>query len=168
MSNRFYFTLIAFISLISILYAFYAQYFLHLIPCPLCIAERVMLIFICLLSLILSGLNLKNYYINKFFAIVIIGLSAFNIKIAAHHLWLINLPPDQQPISCGMPLAVLFDRLPLNQFIDKILQGDAECGRVTWKILGMHAPLAVIVLCSIIILICLLLLIKAKPASKTY
>lgn len=166
LTNRFYYTIIALLCIVSVLYAFYSQFVLHLIPCPLCIAERVILIMVGALSLIFAGLNFKNKYINKFFALILIGLNSFNIKIAAHHLWLINLPPDQQPVSCGMPLAVLFNRLPINQFIDKILQGDAECGRVTWKVLGMNAPLAVIVLSVVIILISIMILTKTKYAVK--
>ncbi len=151
-TKRFLLIFIATISIISLCYAFYSQYYLLEQPCPLCIAQRIIIAIIGILSLIAAIHNPKGIML-KFYSIIITGFSIFGIKVAAHHYWIMHLPLDQQPSSCGMPLEILFKRLPLGSFIRYILAGDAECAKTTWEVLGMEAPTAMIVLCSIILVI---------------
>lgn len=146
--------LIFIICILALAYAYYSQYYLGAIPCPLCIAERVIVALIGILALIF-GLSGQAGIINKFLSLILGALSVFGIKTAAHHLYLMNLPPEQQPLSCGMPLEVLYQKLPLSGFLHYILKGDAECGRVNWLVFGMRGPTAMIVLCSVILLILL-------------
>ncbi len=169
MSNkRSLFILIAVLSLASLGYALYAQYFQNVAPCPLCIAQRVILVIIAILSLIFAMHNPKNFLI-RLYGILIGGFAIFGIKIAARHIWLMHLPPDQQPFSCGMPLDMLYKKIPIHSFIQYILKGDGECGKVNWTIFGMSAPVAVLVLCSVITLIALYIIFaKDKPSDRRF
>ena len=162
-NNRTIYFAIAFLATISLAYAFYAEFYQHIEPCPLCIAQRVIIGVIALLAFIYAIHNPQNF-VNKIYSLVLVALSAFGIKTAAHHQWLMNLPPEQQPLSCGMPLDVLFKKVPLNSFLHTVLQGDAECGKVTWMIFGITPPIAVITLCSTIIFLCSIILFRKKPA----
>ena len=154
-SRKILFT-IALLCILSIAYAYYAQFHRGYQPCPLCIAERVILATTGLLALIYAIHNPLGW-MRRVYGIILISIAIFGIKVAAHHQWLINLPEDQQPLSCGMPLAVLYDRVPLHSFLHTVLQGDAECSKVNWLILGMTGPTAVIVLCSLIIVLALII-----------
>jgi disulfide bond formation protein DsbB len=136
----------------TLAYAYYSQYYQGVSPCPLCIAQRIVIAIIGLLSLIFSILGFYGF-LNKLCSLIVAGFAIFGIKIAAHHIYLMNLPPDQQPLSCGMPLEVLYQKLPLTGFLHHILQGDAECGKVNWLVFGMSGPTAMIVLCSGILLL---------------
>lgn len=136
----------------SILYSFYAQYHLKVVPCPLCITQRIIIIAICSLSLIFAIIK-ANGLITKIFNFIIAMLTVFGIGVALKHLWLINLPPEKQPLSCGIPLEVIYNKVPLSNFLQYILQGDAECAKIDWIVLGMKAPMAVVVLCSIILIL---------------
>lgn len=153
-SNRMLFLLITLICIGSLGYAFYAQFYQGQEPCPLCIAQRIILAIIAVLAFLFALHNPKNW-LSRIYGLIITGFAVFGIKVAAHHLWLINLPADKQPLSCGMPLNILYEELPLTGFIHKVLQGDAECSAIKWNVFGMHAPTAVIVLCSIIIFLSL-------------
>jgi len=51
-STRQLFGIITLISALAVAYAMYAEYFLGFEPCPLCIAERIIISVIALLSLI--------------------------------------------------------------------------------------------------------------------
>lgn len=137
---------------LTLAYAYYSQYFNGATPCPLCIAQRVIIAIIGALSLLFGLLGVSGI-INRFCNLLVAAFAIFGIKIAAHHLYLMNLPPEQQPLSCGMPLEILYQRLPLSGFIHHILQGDAECGKVNWLVFGMRGPTAMIILCLIIIVI---------------
>ena len=161
-NNRTIFFIITFFCAISLAYAYYAQYYQNLEPCPLCIAQRLIIAVILLLSL-LYGIHNPKTVLSKVYSLVLISFAAFGIKTAAHHQWLMNLPPEQQPLSCGMPLDVLFRRVPLDSFLHTVLQGDAECGKVTWIIFGITPPIAVILLCGFVILLSLVILLRKKP-----
>lgn len=135
-----------------IAYAYYSQYYLGAMPCPLCIVQRLVIIAIGLLALIFGIFGVSGI-LNKIVSIIIACIAIFGISIAKRHLHLMNLPPDQQPLSCGMPLEVQFERLPFSKFVHYVLQGDAECGKVNWLVFGMKGPTAMIVLCGLILVI---------------
>lgn len=160
-SNRTSFLIIMFLCVFSLAYAYYAEYYLEQEPCPLCIVERIIIGSIGILSLIYAIHNPKNF-ISRIYGMIIAGLAIFNIKIAAHHVWLTNLPPEKRPLSCGLPLDILYDQLTLTNFIHKILQGDAECAQINWRIFGLLAPTAVIIVCSIITLLSLIIVFRKK------
>ena len=153
-TTRQLFFLMALLCCSSVAFAFYAEYYQGMEPCPLCIAERVVIGTIGLLALIYA-LHNPTGWMRKIYSLILISCALFGIKIAAHHLWLMGLPPELQPLSCGLPLSVLFQKVPLHSFLHTVLQGDAECGKVTWLIFGLKPPFALIILCSIIILLSL-------------
>ena len=159
------FIIIAVLSLASLGYAFYAQYFQNVEPCPLCIAQRVIIGIIAILSILFAIHNPKNFLM-RIYGLIVGGFAIFGIKVAAHQLWLMNLPADKQPLSCGMPLEVLYQKIPLHSFIQYILKGDGECGKVNWTIFGMSAPTAVLVLCGIITLISLYIIFTKCEKSE--
>jgi disulfide bond formation protein DsbB len=158
-TNRIIFFVIGLLCTLSVAYAFYAEFYQKIEPCPLCIVQRVIIGLIAVLAFIYAIHNPQNI-ITKIYGLVLIFLSAFGIKVAAHHLWLMSLPPEQQPLSCGMPLAMLYQRVPLNSFLHTVLQGDAECGKIIWKIFGITPPIAVIILCSIVIILSLIIIFR--------
>ena len=162
LSNRKKISVIIALVLISLGYAFYAEFALNLEPCPLCIVERVILAAILVPALIFLIHNPRNNLFKYLYSLCIIGISGFGIKVAAHHIWLTQLPPEQQPLSCGMPLGAMYQSLPLHSFLHKILEGDAECAKVTWRVLGINAPLAVLILFVVIILLTGLILFRKK------
>jgi hypothetical protein len=57
--------------------------------------------------------SVKLYIITP---VIIIALSIFGITVAYKHLWIISLPIEQRPQSCGMPLKLLFNKLPIKNF----------------------------------------------------
>jgi len=160
-NNRQLFLSIFIICATAVAYAFYAQYSQHITPCPLCIAERIIIATSGCLSLLFALHNPKNY-LRHIYGVIILGIGLFGIKIVARHIWLINLPPDQQPTSCGMPLEVLFQRIPLNGFISYVLRGDGECAKVTWQVFGVSAPNIVLLLFSMTILMSICVIFNRK------
>lgn len=164
-SKRILLVLIFLLCICSISYALFAEYHNFIKPCPLCIAQRIIIAIIGIFALLFALHNPQNILM-RIYGLIITGISAFGIKVAAHHLWLMNLPPDQQPLSCGMPLEVLYKKLPLNNFIGYILKGDGECGKVNWTILGMSGPAAVIVLLSVCIIISLYIIFAEQRKTE--
>ena len=164
-TKRLLFILIAILCILSLGYAYFVQYYNHIEPCPLCIAERVIIGIVVILALMFALFTAKGF-VARISGLVIGAWAGFGIKTAMHHLWLMNLPPDKQPQSCGMPLEILYKRIPLNNFISYILKGDGECGKVTWTILGMSAPTALIVFYSVIALISIYIIFAGDKKTE--
>ena len=157
--NRTIFALISLICICTIAYAFYAQYYQNQQPCPLCIAQRVIIAIIGIVA-ILGFLTNGNWWLSRIIALINTGFAIFGIKTAYHHVWLQNLPLDQQPLSCGMPLEIMYKRLPLDGFLKYILAGDGECAKISWKIFGISAPMASLILFIILGLLSFYVVIK--------
>lgn len=138
-SPRLTFSLIFLFCFGSLAYALYSQFFQGAEPCPLCIAQRVIYAIIGVIALIALINNCKTWG-NIPYALLTLGFSLFGVKVAHHHVWLQSLPPELWPSSCGMPLSVLYNKVPLSGFIHTVLSGTAECAAVDWKVFGISGP----------------------------
>lgn len=156
---------ILFICSFSIAYAMYGQYVQMQVPCPICIAQRVIFILIAVISII-ALLHRSKGIMNRLYALVIIGLAGFGIKTAYHHWWLQHLPKDQLPLSCGMPLEIYFKQVPLTGFIQYILSGSAECANITWNVFGLNPALAVMLVMVVIAVLAITVLFKKSKTKK--
>ncbi len=117
----------------------YAQFIHHLSLCPLCIVQRIVYAGLGILALI-ALVSYKHKIATTLLSLIMISLALFGIKIAYHHVWLQSLPPEQWPASCGMPLSILYTKIPLSGFIHNVLSGTAECAAVNWQIFGINGP----------------------------
>lgn len=140
LSRRLIFSLIFIFATSAVAFALYAQFYQNAEPCPLCIAQRVFYTLIAFFALCAAFNNCKTWG-NCIYAIIILAIALFGAKIAHHHVWLQSLPPEQWPASCGMPLEILYKKIPLSGFIKTVLTGTAECAAVDWKVLGISGPL---------------------------
>jgi len=119
-------------------YAFYAQHGLGLEPCPLCIFQRV-----AVLALGAVFLMAALHHPGRAGARAYAGLAgitaAAGSAVAARHVWLQSLPPDQVP-ACGPGLDYLLDAFPLGEALAMVFTGSGECADVDWTFLGLSMP----------------------------
>ncbi len=133
--------LIGFLICVALLgYALYAEQQLHLMPCNLCILQRVAFIWMALWFLV-GGLHAPRRGGRWAYAVLVMIGAVFGVAIAARQLWLQSLPADQIP-ACGAGFDVLLAQLkghyiPLSQFITTMLRGSGDCAQVTWRLLGL-------------------------------
>lgn len=119
-------------------YALFAEYELGLAPCPLCIFQRIAFIWMGFWFLI-GGLHAPRGNGRWFYRVLVTIGAIAGIVIAARHLWLQSLPPDQVP-SCGPGLNYMLDAFPLSQVLKLVFTGSGECAVVNWRFLGMAMP----------------------------
>lgn len=124
-------------ALISI--ALYFQYIKGLEPCPLCVLQRVAFVCIGVVSLIALIHNPKAWG-TKIYAILGALLAIAGGAAAARQVWLQHLPKDQLPTCASFSLDYLIEMFPLQEAIQMIFQGSAECAKVVWTFLGMSIP----------------------------
>ncbi len=119
-------------------FAYYAQFSLGLEPCPLCIFQRLALLGLSAVFLLATVHHPAGWGARVYGALI--GLiAAIGAGIAARHVWLQHLPPEEAP-RCGPGLDYLLETLPPNELVREVLTGSGECAKVDWTLLGLSIP----------------------------
>jgi disulfide bond formation protein DsbB len=119
-------------------YALYAQYVLGLVPCPLCIFQRIATIVTGVLFLVAAVHNPRGVGARVYGALI--GLAALGgMLISARHIWIQAQPPGTVA-ACGADLDYLLEIMPVTEVVSKVLTGSGECGTVDWRFLGLSMP----------------------------
>jgi disulfide bond formation protein DsbB len=119
-------------------YAYYAQFVLHLDPCPLCIFQRVGVFALGLVFLTAAAHDPIGGGRRVYAALL--GLAALaTIGVAARQLYIQSLPEGSVP-ACGASLDFMLKVFSLSEVLVKVLTGSGECAKVTWTFLGLAMP----------------------------
>ena len=119
-------------------FGLYLQHVDGLDPCPLCIFQRVA--FIALGLVFLLGALHNPGKTGAIVYAVLGGVAAVTgAAIAARHVWLQSLPPDQVP-ACGPGLSYMLEQFTLMRMLEKVLAGSGECAEAGWRFLGLTIP----------------------------
>jgi protein dithiol:quinone oxidoreductase len=110
--------------------SFYLQYIEALLPCPLCLMQRGMMIFIFLCALrgifrvqrCLLGFELLFSWVGAFFAL--------------RQLWLQSLPVEDTGM-CLPGVELFLHKLPWNEVLHTFVWGSARCGEIAWTFAGI-------------------------------
>ena len=124
-------------------FALYSQFELGLDPCPLCILQRIGIALMGVLFLI-AALHHPRTWGARVYGVLIAVAALATIAVAGRQVYLQHLPPGAVP-SCGAPLSVMLQMLPLTAVIRKVLTGSGECGIVNWRFLGLAMPAWVLI-----------------------
>jgi len=131
-------------------YALYAQHFLGLAPCPLCIFQRVAVMAVGAVFLI-AALHDPRTTGARIYGGLILLAALCGIGIAARHIWIQAQPPGTVA-ACGADLDFLMDIMPLTDVVTKVLTGSGECGKVDWTFVGLSMPWWVLISLSVLAL----------------
>ena len=124
-------------------YAYYAQFVLHLDPCPLCIFQRIGVFALGVLFLI-AALQDPAAFGRRLYALLLSVAALATIGIAWRHLYIQSLPPGSVP-ACGASLDFMLKVFSLSEVLVKVLTGSGECAKVTWEFLGLAMPAWVLI-----------------------
>lgn len=116
-------------------FALYAQFHLHLQPCPLCIFQRIGIALIGLVFL-LAAVHHPRRWGRRVYAVLVAIAALATAGVALRQIYLQHLPPGSVP-SCGAPLSVMLQFMPVTSVIRKVLEGSGECSIVNWRFLGL-------------------------------
>lgn len=121
-------------------YALYVQFGMLMMPCPLCILQRVAFAAMAVMFLV-GGLHAPKGRLGR----VVYGLLAFvpaaaGGGVAARHVWLQSLPPSEVPLCTSMGLEYMVEAMGPVSALAKVLEGSGECAKVDWSFLGLSMP----------------------------
>jgi disulfide bond formation protein DsbB len=122
----------------AVAYAFYAQFGLDLVPCHLCVFQRVTLAAMAAVFL-LAALFSRPGALGTVFA-VLVGITGLaTVATAGRHVW-IQLQPEGSVPACGADLAFMMDVFPLTDVVLKVFKAGGECAKIDWTFLGLSMP----------------------------
>lgn len=139
--------ILALASAAALSFAFYAQYGLNLVPCHLCIFQRVTMAAMCL-AFVLAALFSRPGGRGILFAALIGVTGIATLATAGRHVW-IQMQPEGSVPACGADLDFMLDLFPLTEVILKVFQAGGECAKVDWSFLGFSMPAWVLVLAAL-------------------
>ncbi len=127
-----------------LLSAIYFQFVGGLEPCPLCISQRIMVLFVALV-LLAAVLHNPGELGTKIYAVAGALTALAGASISGRHVWLQHLPKEEVP-ACGPGLEYMFKNFPLGDTLHAMLTGTGDCAVVDWTLLGLSMP-AWVLLC---------------------
>ena len=118
-------------------YALYLQETQHLLPCPLCVAQRIAYWLVGLTALAALVHNPQTWGRRGYSGVVALFALA-GAAVAAYHSWLIRHPPDA---GCSISAEETFiNSLPLAQAWPAMFEANGDCTHVAWKFLTLTIP----------------------------
>ena len=132
--------LMAFVCYQLLITAYYFQYVEGMEPCPLCVFQRIGVLFVGIWFL-LRGIHkpLAGSRWNMCYSILGLISAILGGIVSLRHVYIQSLPAGEIP-ACGPALDYLVDMLPISEVISTVLSGDGECAKVVWSMLGISMP----------------------------
>ena len=153
-----YFKIIFFISLISIISAFFIEYVLGYQPCNLCLIQRIPYL-LCLILIILNYYQKKN---EKFIILLLILSFSFSFLISFYHFG-IEQGFFEESTVCKMKNTS--DIISKEELLKQLQLKTVSCKDVTFRILGFSLTTFNMVI-SLILVILLLKIFKNYEKFK--
>lgn len=123
------------LSLFVFFASFYFEYIVGLIPCPLCLMQRIC-VFVLLIIMVLSFYTLKRVHLMSLLQIM---SACAGLYFSLRQLWLQSLPEGKAP-ACMPGLDVLIQYFPWQTVVKTLLLGTGDCAEVSWRFFGISMP----------------------------
>ena len=154
LSPRLVFFGLVLIALVAMLFArLYLEEILDLAACPLCMTQRVFVVLWGIFALI-AVLHNPGGWGRRVYGVLCALAAITGGAVAARHVWLQHLPPDQVP-ACGPSLEYMLETLPFSETLNIVLMGDGNCAETMWTFLGLSIPEQTLALFTVVTAICL-------------
>jgi len=119
-------------------YALYVEHVMFLMPCNLCILQRVVFVAIGVLFLLGSFKPVMDWG-RKLMGLALVITTAIGIGIAGRHVWMQGLPPELVP-DCGPSLQMMMENSSIWNAVSSVLTASGNCAEIQWEFLGMSMP----------------------------
>jgi disulfide bond formation protein B (disulfide oxidoreductase) len=139
----------------SIAFAYYyLEKTLYLTPCNLCMVQRLafaLIGFFFLLDAVCWPSRPAARFLMRLFKYLSVF---FGIGLAARHLYIQSLPPDQAPTSCGFDFYTMMEKAPsIFHGLAEAMRGDGDCA-IPDTFLGLRIPVWSMILFVGLLVVC--------------
>ena len=118
-------------------YAIYLQLIKNLLPCPLCVIQRVAY---CLAgtAALMAFLQGPQAFGRKVYSGLILIASVAGAAVALRQAWLVRYP---EAFECGVsPEEAFLNALPLARWWPIMFEANGDCADATWAFMGLTLP----------------------------
>ncbi|ALG69413.2 disulfide bond formation protein B [Beggiatoa leptomitoformis] len=145
--------------------AYFFQYVMGLEPCPLCMAQRLIMISIGLIALV--GLLHGSFgWANKIYSVLLFLFAVGGMSVAGRQVWLQSLPADQVP-ACGPDFEFMVNNFPILKTVEVLWRGSGSCAEVSWEFLGLSIAGWTFIWFTFFAMLAIYQLIKRFTPAKT-
>jgi disulfide bond formation protein DsbB len=128
-------------------FAFYAQHGLGLVPCHLCVFQRVTVAALGVAFLIAALLPGGGW--RAALGSILIAIAGFaTMATAGRHVW-VQMQPEGSVAACGGDLDFMLDILPVTEVILRVFSAGGECAKIDWTLLGLSMPVWVLMFAAV-------------------
>ena len=143
---------------------FFMEDYLQLEPCPLCTVSRLIVATLALVFLLAVLQNPKPLGQRLYAALALLFIGA-GIGVSARHIWLQSLPAELVP-GCTPDIQYLFDRFPLSEALQTILNSSGECADVSWTFLGLTIPQQTLLFFIVLLILVIIAFVKTLRRAQ--
>ncbi|MBA2547467.1 MAG: disulfide bond formation protein B [Burkholderiaceae bacterium] len=129
---RMRYVVVALISVGLVGVALVLQHTVGLVPCPLCIFQRIAYLAVALFATVAAWREPRVS--GQFFGFLALACAIAGAGIAGRHVWLEMNP---QGLSCGPGLQTMLENFPLTEVFPKVFRGGGDCSETSWTLLGL-------------------------------
>lgn len=120
--------------------ALYIEHGMLMMPCPLCILQRIAFAALGVVFLV-GGLHApKGAGGRRAYGLLALLPAGFGAFVAGKHVWLQSLPPSEVPACTSMGLDYMIESMGAFKALATALQGSGECAKVD-AIFGVSIPM---------------------------
>lgn len=121
-------------------YALYVQFGMLMLPCPLCILQRLAFAAMGIVFLV-GGLHSPKGRVGRIaYGLLAFAGAATGAGVAGRHVWLQSLPASEVPLCTSMGLDYMVEAMGPLKALSSVLAGSGECAKVDWTFLGLSMP----------------------------
>lgn len=121
-------------------YALYVQFGMLMLPCPLCILQRLAFAAMGVVFLA-GGLHSPKGRVGRAaYGLLAFAAAAAGAGVAGRHVWLQSLPASEVPLCTSMGLDYMVEAMGPFKALSSVLAGSGECAKVDWTFLGLSMP----------------------------
>lgn len=118
-------------------YALYLQLVENLLPCPLCVVQRVAYWLVGLTALV-AFFHLPKTWGRHIYSTLMAVFAFSGAAVALRHAWLVRYP---EAFECGIsPEEEFLNALPLARWWPSMFEANGDCADVTWKFASLTLP----------------------------
>ena len=126
--------LLAFVAAVAglLLCGLYLQEVVGLVPCPMCIVQRYIMLIFGITALLVAASRSRQIQGLGFSLLALESMGG--AYVAARQSWLQWYPPEV--VMCGRDFYGMIETFPLKRAIPMIFKGGGDCSVVDWTFLG--------------------------------
>ena len=121
----------------SLVYALYLQLVKNLLPCPLCVAQRLSYWVIGLTAIVAVAHNPRTLGRRLYSGVMMIAALVGGV-VATRHSWLVRYP---ESFECGIsPEERLLNSLPIARWWPTMFEANGDCSESSWEFMSLTIP----------------------------